>query len=167
MCSAGNRTRVLVVDDSEMNTLMLEEGLRDRFDVVAVSNGPAALEAAATEPQPEVILLDILMPDMDGFEVCKQLKQDKRTQDIPVIFATAMDMEWDVEQGLGLGGADYLTKPFNLSIVEARVRQQLEHRRLWRFVRACIESPPVGLTEQQRQMLDQCRSESGSGDGGH
>lgn len=122
-----NETRqtVLVVDDTPVNIDLLSDILRKDYQVKAAVNGAKALEIARAEPAPDIILLDIMMPEMSGHEVCRQLKEDPNTADIPIIFVTAKSEVEDEKQGLDMGAVDYITKPFNPEIVEARVRNQL------------------------------------------
>jgi len=89
-------------------------------------NGAEAIRAACSDPPPDLILLDIVMPDMDGFEVCKRIKTIEKTKDIPIIYLTGMNNEYDEEYGLSLGAIDYITKPFKPSILRARVRNHLQ-----------------------------------------
>lgn len=103
--------------------------LQPNYRVRAARSGFQALRAALSEPGPDLILLDVMMPDMDGHEVMRSLARDTRTSDIPVIFLTAMDSAEDEQAGLDLGAVDYITKPFNPAIVLARVRTQLEIKR--------------------------------------
>jgi len=124
-----SKPRILIVDDTPSNILMLGVELKQRYDVIIATNGQKALQRAFTEPRPDLILLDIMMPDMDGYEVCRRLKDDPRTKDIPVIFITAKNAEDDETLGLELGAVDYITKPFSLAIVRARVRTHLELKR--------------------------------------
>jgi len=120
---------ILVVDDTEANIDILVETLADDFDVSVAMDGESALESVA-EHKPDLILLDIMMPGMDGYEVCQRLKADPKTSDIPIIFVTAMGEVQDEEKGLKLGAIDYLTKPITPSIVHARVRNHLDLKRL-------------------------------------
>lgn len=116
---------ILVVDDSPENIQVLTAVLHTEFRVKAALNGERALKIAASSPSPELILLDIMMPDMDGYEVIDQLKSDPATAHIPVIFVTAMTQEVDEEKGLNLGAVDYITKPISPVIVLARVKTHL------------------------------------------
>jgi putative two-component system response regulator len=117
---------LLIVDDVAENLLVLGELLQGAGYRVKVANaGHAALRGAAQEPRPSLILLDIMMPDLDGYEVMRQLRVDPATRDIPVIFLTALDDARDEERGLELGAADYITKPIKPAVVLARVRTQL------------------------------------------
>jgi len=119
---------VLVVDDTETNVDILVETLGGDYDVSVAMDGESALESVEEE-RPDLILLDIMMPGMDGYEVCERLKADENTRNIPVIFLTAMTEEQDEAKGLSLGAVDYVTKPFSPSLVKSRVRNQLELKR--------------------------------------
>jgi len=117
---------LLIVDDMPENLSMLGELLRDAGYRVRVANsGHSALRHAAQTPQPDLILLDVMMPGMDGYEVLRRLRQDDATAEIPVIFLTALDDARDEERGLETGAADYITKPIRPAVVLARVRSQL------------------------------------------
>ncbi len=116
---------VLVVDDEPINLQVVARALRADYHVKIATSGAKALEVALSDMPPDLILLDIMMPELDGYEVCRRLKSDPRTNNIPVIFITAMGEVGDEERGLGLGAVDYITKPFSLPIVQARVRTQL------------------------------------------
>lgn len=116
---------ILVVDDTESNIDILVEALGDDFEISVAMDGASALESV-TEHIPDLILLDIMMPGMDGYEVCERLKNDDTTHNIPIIFLTAMNEEQDEEKGLALGAVDYITKPFSPLLVNARVRNQLD-----------------------------------------
>lgn len=118
--------RIMIVDDTAQNLQFLEALLRNQgHRVYALPNGEMALKAAARE-RPEVILLDILMPGMDGYEVCLRLKADPELADIPVIFLSALSEPLDKVRAFQAGGVDYVTKPFQPEEVEARVRTHLE-----------------------------------------
>jgi putative two-component system response regulator len=118
-------SKVLVVDDTETNIDILVETLGDDYDVSIAMDGEGALEAVEDE-LPDLILLDIMMPGMDGYEACERLKQDEKTRSIPIIFLTAMSGEQDEAKGLALGAVDYITKPFSPGLVKSRVQNQLE-----------------------------------------
>lgn len=117
--------RVLVVDDTEANIDLLVETLGEDHLISVAMDGESALEYAA-ESSPDLILLDIMMPGMDGYEVIRRLKENSATREIPVIFCTAMSETEDEEKGLSLGAIDYIRKPFSPPIVQARVRNHLE-----------------------------------------
>ena len=124
MTNTQQRPMILIVDDVSTNVKILAETLSAVYRIKVASNGADALKIAQRE-QPDLILLDVMMPDMDGFEVCRRLKKDTRTQKIPVIFATAMNSESDEELGLNLGAVDYITKPFVIAIAKARIRNHI------------------------------------------
>jgi len=116
---------VLVVDDTPTNIDILMEILADEFDVTVATDGESALESVE-ESKPNIILLDIMMPGMDGYEVCTRLKQSEHTKDIPVIFITAMNDIQDEIKGFEVGAVDYITKPFSPPIVLRRVQSILK-----------------------------------------
>jgi putative two-component system response regulator len=118
---------VLIVDDTEANVDILVEALGEDYEITVAMDGPSALELAA-EQAPDIILLDIMMPDMDGYEVCRRLKADAATADIPIIFLTAMTEIESKTKGFKLGAVDYVTKPFELLEVKARLRTHLALR---------------------------------------
>jgi sigma-B regulation protein RsbU (phosphoserine phosphatase) len=121
---------ILIVDDTPANLRLLSEMLSERgYRVRAVTSGSLALESVAMLP-PQLVLLDIKMPEMDGYAVCRELKSNALTQDIPVIFISALDELEDKVRAFGVGGVDYVTKPFQLEEVLARVRTHLALRRL-------------------------------------
>ncbi len=123
--SAPTRT-VLIVDDTPQNLTVLGELLQPLYRVRAANSGERALRAAGTAPRPDLILLDVMMPDLDGHEVLRRLRASPATRDIPVIFVTAVNGSENEERGLALGAVDYITKPINPAIVLARVHTHLE-----------------------------------------
>ena len=116
--------RLLVVDDQPINIQALYQAFRDDHQVLMATHGEQALKLAA-EKQPDLVLLDVVMPGMDGHEVCRRLKADPATRDIPVIFVTAPHDEASETQGLELGAVDFISKPINPKIVRARVKTHL------------------------------------------
>lgn len=120
------RETILIVDDAPENVAIMSEILGGDYRVTFATNGPDALIAAVAQPRPSLVLLDLVMPGMDGYEVCRRLKSDLRTQDIPVIFVTALNDVANEEQGLQLGAVDFLHKPCHPSIVRQRVRVHLD-----------------------------------------
>lgn len=126
---AGLEEKILLVDDNTTNLQLLHETLGGLgCKILAAKNGKTAL-AIADKAMPSLILLDIMMPEMDGYEVCRRLKSAERTSQIPVIFITALADEQDEAKGLNLGAVDYITKPIKPELVRARVRNHLELKR--------------------------------------
>lgn len=123
------REKILVVDDSPVNIRILADGLKSNYELIVATSGEAALRRAFSDSPPDLVLLDVMMPVMDGYEVCRRLKADERTKNIPVIFITARNTEEDETKGLELGAIDFIAKPFSLAIVNARVRTHLELKR--------------------------------------
>ncbi|MBF0264793.1 MAG: two-component system response regulator [Gammaproteobacteria bacterium] len=120
-----NKSLVLVVDDTRENIDILVNILSDDYEMKVALNGEKAINIAHTHPSPDLILLDIMMPEMDGYEVCRLLKQDPVTSEIPVIFLTAKTEAADEEHGFKLGAVDYITKPFSPTVIKARVDTHL------------------------------------------
>ena len=131
----SNRSTVLVVDDTPDNLLLINGILSDRYNVKVATNGAKTLRIARSDNPPDLILLDIVMSGMDGYEVCRQLKCDARTRNIPVIFLTVRAEVEDEKRGLELGAADYITKPISPPIVMARVRTHLDLKAAADFLR--------------------------------
>jgi putative two-component system response regulator len=128
MTLATNQT-ILIVDDSPENLTVLSELLQPTYTVLAATSGQKALRIAGNVPRPDLILLDVMMPGMDGYQVFERLRADPATRDIPVIFITAMDSVEAEIRGLELGAVDYVTKPVIPPIVLTRVQTQLELKR--------------------------------------
>lgn len=146
---SSDQPRILIVDDERLHLNQLNEMLKADFAIKVALNGEQALERAQSEPRPDLILLDIRMPDMDGFEVLSSLKQLEATSDIPVIFLTAMDSEEDETRGLKLGAVDYISKSSSPSIVKTRINTHLKLRQSLR------ESIEARLQQQSlRQQVD-------------
>lgn len=120
------RQRILIVDDEPINIKLLASELKFHYDVVFALKGEDAIEIAESGESVDLILLDIMMPGANGYEVCQRLKSSPHTQNIPVIFITTMSLEEDETKGLEIGAVDYITKPFSMAIVKARVKTHLE-----------------------------------------
>ncbi|HVL00982.1 MAG TPA: diguanylate cyclase [Dongiaceae bacterium] len=123
--SIQNKQTVLVIDDEPLNIKVLSQALSPWYRVKAATSGVDGIRVAASDDPPDLILLDIAMPGMDGYEVCDQLKANHATKEIPIIFITARNSTEDEASGLERGAVDYITKPFSLPIVMARIRNQL------------------------------------------
>ena len=125
MSSSQQKSRVLIVDDTPENIEVLAEILGNDYEALVAINGATALEIAAKKDHPNLVLLDVMMPEMDGYEVCRRLKANGATRDIPIIFVTAMNDVEDETHGFELGAVDFITKPLNPAVVRARVRTHL------------------------------------------
>lgn len=123
---SDERRTILIVDDTPENLTVVGGLLQGFYRVRVANSGPRALRVANTLPRPDLILLDVMMPDMDGYEVIRALRAEPETRDIPVIFVTAMDGDDSEEYGLALGAVDYVTKPIRPAILLARVKAHLE-----------------------------------------
>jgi putative two-component system response regulator len=130
----GKQT-VLVVDDAPESIALLSSLLKDLYRVKVATNGEKALDIAFSSDPPDLILLDIMMPGMDGYEVCSHLKKESHTADIPVIFLTAKSEIEDEEKGFELGAVDYITKPISPPILIARVRTHLRLKKVTDYMK--------------------------------
>ncbi len=126
MAKANFKTTIMIVDDQPENITILAESLKKKYTVIRATDGPQSLELAFADNRIDLILLDIMMPEMNGFEVCRRLKAEPDTCNIPVIFLTAMTANKKVIQGFAVGAVDYITKPFDSQIVMTRVKLHLE-----------------------------------------
>ncbi len=135
----GHKPRILVVDDTPDNLYLMSALLEDQYEVTTAESGAQALEIAASASPPELILLDIMMPEMDGYEVLRRLRQNPATASIPVIFLTALTSIEEEQFGLDLGAVDYITKPISPPVVLARVNTHLERSSNARRLQALSE----------------------------
>jgi diguanylate cyclase (GGDEF)-like protein len=142
----SRQQKILIVDDATENIKMLTNLLRDEYTTFFAKNGKTALELARSK-QPDLILLDIVMPEMDGFEVCRALQDDQETSGIPVIFVSAKGEEGDETQGFEAGAVDYIIKPISPPIVKARVKTHMRLREavaeLKRLNRLAMDANPM------------------------
>ncbi|MBB1517651.1 response regulator [Aquipseudomonas guryensis] len=152
MLDRSDQPLVLVVDDTPENLELMSELLLGSYRVKVASNGAKALRIAAGEPQPDLILLDIMMPEMDGYEVCQRLKADPATAEIPVVFLTAKTEQADEQHGFDLGAVDYITKPISPPIVLARVQAQLQLKASADFLRDKSEYLELEVRRRTRDM---------------
>ena len=124
-----SKPMILIVDDMAANIAILSDLLHEDYRIKVAKNGPKALEIAQSyEEKPDLILLDIEMPEMNGYEVCKELKNNGSTNNIPIIFVTARNDVKDEEYGLNLGAVDYISKPFHPTIVKIRVKNHVDRK---------------------------------------
>jgi response regulator RpfG family c-di-GMP phosphodiesterase len=148
---------ILVVDDTSDNLSLMSGLLKDQYRVKLANSGEKALKAVQGDNPPDLILLDIMMPGMSGYEVCQVLKADPATRPIPIIFLTAMTSMEDEQKGLEFGAADYITKPISPPIVLARVKTQLENKAMADFLRdqaAFLKAEVERQTQMVRAVQD-------------
>jgi putative two-component system response regulator len=122
----NEKQKILVVDDSPENVRLLVELLKNEYEITVATSGEQALRRVESDTLPDLILLDVIMPGIDGYEVCARLKERESTRTIPIIFLSSLDTEGNEARGLELGAVDYITKPISPSIVRARIRNHLE-----------------------------------------
>jgi len=147
------RNTVLLVDDIPANIKILVGALRESYRLIVATSGPDALKAAL-EKKPDLILLDVMMPGMDGYEVCKRLKAQRQTADIPIIFVTAMNEEKDETRGFLLGAVDYIVKPVNPVIVKARVQTHIALRMAQRELQRHRDELEEMVIERTRELRE-------------
>ncbi|NEX21673.1 response regulator [Thiorhodococcus mannitoliphagus] len=146
-----DRPRILAIDDTPANLFTLGTALAEEFDLQIATSGATGLELACGSP-PDLILLDVMMPEMDGFETCRRLKAEPRLRDIPVVFITAVS-ETDAEvKGLALGAADYIFKPFNVDITRQRIRNLLDRERLRKAVEVHRDQLEARVAERTQSL---------------
>ncbi|WP_022660447.1 GGDEF domain-containing response regulator [Paucidesulfovibrio longus] len=147
MSNQDTRQKILIVDDNKQNIELLMDLFRDEYKIAAATNGERALKIAFSSQPPDIILTDILMPGMDGYELCNKLKEHEQTRSIPVMFVTAVSEVMDETRGFALGAVDYITKPFHPPMVKARVGVHLNLKRKqelleeYAFIDALTEIP--------------------------
>ena len=150
--------RILVVDDAMENVQILHQALRDEHEVLFALSGEKAIEVALAQ-QPDLILLDAVMPGMDGYAVCAALVASPRLQDIPVIFVTALSQPEDETRALEAGAVDFISKPFNVAVVRARVRSQLTIKRQADAMRELSLTDGLTGVANRRHLNDRMESE--------
>ncbi|MBF0444273.1 MAG: response regulator [Magnetococcales bacterium] len=147
MAELPHKSRILIVDDQKTNIDILKDILGN-YDRRIALNGQQALKIANSDSPPDLILLDIMMPGMDGYQVCKRLKEDDKTKDIAIIFVTAKKEAMDEKMGFDLGAVDYVTKPFNPAIIKRRVQTQLELKQHRDNLQALVDEKTVQLSQK-------------------
>lgn len=120
------KKKILIIDDAPENIDFLVGILKETYKLVAARTGEKALQLAQSENVPDLILLDIMLPEMDGIEVCRRLKSDTATKNIPVLFITGKTDDEAIQQGFAVGGADFIAKPFHYNLVQSRIATHLE-----------------------------------------
>lgn len=152
MTSDNRAESILIVDDTEQNISVLKSILSKHYTLRAATNGQLAL-TIAHKFKPDLILLDVMMPEMDGYEVCQKLKADPDTADIPVIFVTALSEALDEEKGFNVGAIDYLTKPVIPAIVEARVKTHIALSNQQRATKKMVLQRTKELEDSQKSAI--------------
>jgi len=140
--------KILIVDDTDANIDVLLATLPDEYEISVALDGKSALQSVA-EDKPDLILLDVMMPGMTGYQVCAELKLNAETRQIPIIFLTALSEDIDEETGLQLGAVDYITRPFNHELVRLRIHHQLDLK--------CYQNHLEELVQERTQALRQAR----------
>jgi len=147
MLNAKTKHKILIIDDNPLNIRILVESLKNEFQIIIAINGEKGIELATSSDPPDLILLDIMMPGIDGYEVCRRLKKHHITEKIPIIFLTALAREENEYKGLSLGAVDYITKPINKEIVKARIYTHVE-------LKTYREKLEFLVKEQTREILE-------------
>ncbi len=151
MTDAIQPQKILIVDDTPQSIKLLVAALKNDYTITVATNGIEALELATGQAPPDLILLDIVMPEPDGYQVCTRLKANKLTRDIPVVFLTALAEDEDETKGLGLGAVDYIIKPFKLPIVKARIKTHLELKRCHDVLKKMLCEQATALTRAETE----------------
>jgi len=160
MISANQKDLILIVDDIEINRIILREILQNDYDIIEAANGREALNllllenGKPVEVLPTAILLDVMMPDLDGFEVLEVIKNNDATTNIPVLFITAADSDETESKGLMAGAADYITKPFNHNVVRARVDNHIKLARYSHNLEQLVEIKTAEVTRTYESTLE-------------
>jgi DNA-binding response OmpR family regulator len=147
-----DRKTILIVDDTPDNLSLLSSLLKSVYKTKIATNGQKALAIASSDNPPDLVLLDIMMPEIDGYEVCRRLKAGETTRDIPIIFLTAMSQAEDEQKGLEIGAVDYITKPINPSLLLARVNTHLRLKEANDFLKNQTEILEQKVQERTRQL---------------
>ncbi len=155
------RPLVLIVDDTPLNIQLLAQRLDQDYELAIATNGEMALQMAFDNP-PNLILLDITMPEMDGYEVCRRIKRNSTTANIPVIFLTARTETADIVKGFEVGGVDYITKPFNPLELKARVRTHVQLHQLKSFLPICSYCNKVRDADSWFDIASYIKSKTGT-----
>lgn len=145
---------VLIIDDEVTNISVLNELLQSQYNVLFAKDGQTGFKIASSTSKPDLILLDIIMPDVDGYQVIKLLKSDEYTNKIPVIFITAKGQEEDEAKGFELGAVDYITKPFKPIVVKARIKAHLELKRHREFVEWMLKERTKELQQMEKEYIN-------------
>ena len=149
------RDTILIVDDIETNRIILENILQDKYDIIQSGSGIDATAMLLTgQATPSIVLLDIMMPEMDGYEVLELIKSNSETAKIPVLFITAADSETNESKGLSLGAVDYISKPFNPEVVKVRVENHLKLRNYSESLEEMVKVKTAELMRTKEKILE-------------
>lgn len=148
--AANTRSRILIVDDEPGNIKILSNVLAGDYALSVATSGRQALEIAKVQ-SPDIILLDMIMPEMDGIEVCEALRANEETKDIPVIFVTSMSDTANEERGLDAGAVDYISKPISPPIVKARVKIHIQNYLSKRFLENLLSSQTTTIDDAKEE----------------
>jgi response regulator RpfG family c-di-GMP phosphodiesterase len=159
MYSKSRKSSILLIDDTPANIDIIAEILKREYQVRVVTTGELALKIANSKNPPDLVLLDIMMPGMDGYEVCRRLKAEEKTKEIPVIFLTCKGEVEDETKGLSLGAVDYITKPFEPAIVKARVKTHLALRKAEEELQDLLSQTLVGSIRVLIELLSLVKPE--------
>ncbi|MCK5340236.1 MAG: response regulator [Desulfobulbaceae bacterium] len=143
------KSRILIADDDQITREVLNGFLKHDYELQFAANGEQTLEVACGENPPDLVLLDIMMPDLDGYEVCGRMKENPATHDIPIIFVTALTKEEDETKGLELGAADYITKPLKLPVLAARIKTHLKLKQQRDQIEGLVKKRTVELKKTE------------------
>ena len=146
----NNKNRVLIVDDEPGNIKILSSLLAGDYALSVASSGAQALQVAAAQ-LPDIVLLDMVMEEMDGIQVCEALKADEKTRDIPVIFVTSMSDAANEERGFDAGAVDYISKPISPPIVKARVKIHIQNYLSKRFLEKLLSNKDATLDDAKKE----------------
>lgn len=149
---------ILIVDDVVQNIVLLNTALKSDYNILFAKSGKEALEVARKN-DPDIILLDIMMPEMSGFEVCKEMKNDDELKNIPVIFVTALNDSLNESEGLKLGAVDYIRKPYNIDIVKLRVNNHLQMKKYRDELLALSNTDKLTSIPNRRSLMDSIENE--------
>lgn len=158
LTSNDDKQTLLIVDDEPFNVNLLHALLKQDYKIMVAISGEQALKGALSR-RPDLILLDIMLPDIDGHEVCRRLKMDERSKDIPIIFISARNDVGDEALGLELGAVDYISKPFNSAVVQARVRTQMRLKRRGDLLEALVMLDGLTMIPNRRAFDETCQRE--------
>lgn len=148
------RFGILIVDDVPDNIHQLISTLSDEYRIMVADNGPRAIELVQGPTPPDLILLDILMPNMDGYEVCRRIKATETGNHIPIIFLSTLDTSLEKVRGFSIGGADFISRPFDIDEVRARIRNHLELSQLHRFFEQTVTKRTAALQKSESQLSE-------------